>query len=231
MENSDLGIIIVAAGASRRFGGGSKVMEILGGKPVFLHSLERFAPCAAPGGLVLVIPADNGSRDEFRQILDRYAPELPVKLVPGGDTRNQSVRNGFTALPEDIGMVAIHDAARPFATVELLNELLAAARRTGGAIPGHPVADSLRRRDEQGMMSDIVDRSDLFAVATPQVFRAAEFRQAAALPGNSDCTDDAEMMCRAGFSVELVESREFNLKLTTRADLELMNMRLAGVQQ
>jgi len=216
----NIGIIIVAAGASRRFGGGSKVMEILDGKPVFLHSVERFAPCAAPGGLVLVIPADRET--EFRQIIAQYAPGVPVKLVAGGDTRNQSVLNGFHAMPENISVVAIHDAARPLASIKLLDELISKAEEVGGAIPGHPVADSLRRRDSNGIMTEIVDRNNLYAVATPQVFRTEEFRIAAAMPDNNNCTDDAEMMQRAGFQVALVESREFNLKLTTRNDLELI---------
>lgn len=225
----DLGMIIVAAGASRRFGGGSKLMEMLGDKPLFLHSVMRFAPYAAPGALVLVIPA--GDDGEFRRILAGYAPGLQLKLVPGGDTRNQSVRNGFQALPEGVRTVAVHDAARPFASVELLEELVRKAEDVGGAIPGFPVADSLRRRDENGMMAEIVDRNALYAVATPQVFRVEEFRTAAGYPGNQDCTDDAEMMQRAGFPVALVESREFNLKVTTRADLELMRLRLSAVQQ
>jgi len=216
---NDLGIVIVAAGASRRFGGGrSKLLSELGGIPLFLHSVGRFAPCAAPGALVVVLPADGG--EEFRSAAARLLPEVAIRWTAGGATRAISVRNGIAALPDGLRYVAIHDAARPLASAELLRKLAVRARECGGAIPGVPVADSLKRLDADGMIAGPVERDNLYAVATPQVFALDAYRQAILAPGVEDCTDDAEVMRRAGYAVALVTDYSCNLKVTTPADLE-----------
>lgn len=215
----ELGIIIVAAGASRRFGGSrSKLLAELGGIPLFLHSVKRFAPFAAPEGLVVVIPASGG--EEFRAAAARLLPEIPVRWTTGGATRAVSVRNGVAALPAGLRYVAIHDAARPLASAELLMKLVRRAKECGGAIPGVPVADSLKRLDGSGMIAGPVDRDNLYAVATPQVFELDAYRKAILAPETEDCTDDAEVMRRAGHAVALVTDYACNLKVTTPADLE-----------
>ena len=216
---NDLGIVIVAAGASRRFGGGrSKLLSELGGIPLFLHSVGRFAPCAAPGALVVVLPADGGQ--EFRDAAARLLPEVDIRWAAGGAVRAISVRNGVAALPGGLRYVAIHDAARPLASAELLRKLVERARECGGAIPGAPVTDSLKRLDADGMISGPVDRDNLYAVATPQVFELDAYREAILAPGIEDCTDDAEVMRRAGHAVALVTDCSCNLKVTTPSDLE-----------
>jgi len=218
-SENDLGIIIVAAGASRRFGGSrSKLLAELGGIPLFLHSVKRFAPFAAPEALVVVIPAADG--DGFREAASRLLPEVPIRWTTGGATRAISVRNGVAALPAGLRCVAIHDAARPLASAELLMKLVERAKECGGAIPGTPVADSLKRLDGNGMIAAPVDRDNLYAVATPQVFGFDAYRQAILAPEAEDCTDDAEVMRRAGHAVALVTDYACNLKVTTPADLE-----------
>ena len=222
--NQDLGIVIVAAGASRRFGGGrSKLLAELGGIPLFLHSVRRFAPFAAPEALVVVIPAAGG--EEFREAAARLLPDVGIRWAVGGATRAVSARNGVAALPPGVRYVAIHDAARPLASGELLTKLVERAKECGGAIPGIPVADSLKRLGRDGMIAEPVDRDNLYAVATPQVFRLAPYREAILAPEAEECTDDAEVMRRAGHPVALVVDLSCNLKVTTPADLEEVRRR------
>ena len=223
-NRKDLGIIIVAAGASRRFGGSrSKLLAELDGMPLFLHSVRRFAPFAAPGALVVVVPANGGG--EFRDAAARLLPETDIRWTAGGTTRAISVRNGIAALPPGLRYVAIHDAARPLASTELLRKLVERAKECGGAIPGVPVADSLKRLGPDGMISEPVDRDNLYAVATPQVFALELYRTAILVPDAEECTDDAEVMRRAGHPVALVVDHACNLKVTTPADLEELRLR------
>ena len=121
--------------------------------------------------------------------------------------------------------MAIHDAARPLASVELLSKLVDRARECGGAIPGVPVADSLKRLGPDGMISAPVDRDNLYAVATPQVFALDAYRRAILAPEAESCTDDAEVMRRAGYPVALVVDHACNLKVTTPSDLETLRLR------
>ena len=154
-----------------------------------------------------------------------FAAGIRIRWAAGGATRALSVRSGVAALPAGVRYVAIHDAARPLASAELLTKLTDRAREIGGAVPGVPVADSLKRLGADGMISGPVDRDNLYAVATPQVFALDAYREAILAPEAEECTDDAEVMRRAGHPVALVVDHACNLKVTTPADLEELRFR------
>jgi len=213
-----IAMIVAAAGSSTRFGKGNKLTEMLGDAPVLIHSLRTFG--GHPGVFALIVAAPAGKLEEYRALAEHYLPRLAVRWVPGGATRAQSVRNALSAVPEECGLVAVHDGARPLATASLLDALAEAAERTGGAIPGKPVADTLKRRSASGFCEGTVDRSVLWAVETPQVFRTSLLRRAYAT--DVDPTDEAGAMEAMGFPVEIVRSPDPNLKLTTPADLETL---------
>ncbi len=205
----DLGIIVVGGGSARRFGGGNKLLVELAGKPLFLYCLERFLPEITPGRLVMVVP--RAELDQFRSAAGPLASR--VIWTPGGATRSESVMAGLAALPMASGLVAIHDAARPLADPVLLARLAERAREIGGAIPGKPVTDTLKRVNSEGVIVDTVEREGLFRVETPQVFDLEKLRSAYQRHPDS-FTDDAGTMAAAGFPVALLHHAAENPKLT-----------------
>ena len=214
----DLGVIIAAGGSSQRYGEKDKLLEELAGLPVFLHSIRNFLPLVAPGNLVVAVR--HSALEEYRRIAEKFLPGNPVRWVPGGADRVASVRNALDALSHiSKGLVAIHDAARPLAGGEVLEKVAARARITGGAIAAGKVADSLKLADESGMIRLPVDRTLVYYAETPQIFDIANYRAACAALQGQVPTDDAEIMRLAGFPVALVETGEWNLKLTSPEDL------------
>ncbi len=209
---SDLAVIIVAGGSATRFGGNKLLMDF-DGRPLFLHSVITFLPLAKH--LVLVTPRD--ARGEFR----RAAGELPILWADGGAFRCKSVQSGLAAIPMKEGFVAIHDAARPLASQELLLALLEEARRHGGAIPGKPVTDTLKRTDAAGLITETVPRAGLWRVETPQVFDLAKLRAAYAKHPDIDFTDDACVMEAAGHRCKVLHNPADNTKVTYPGDLGL----------
>ena len=132
------------------------------------------------------------------------------------------MKNGLAALPDGVTIAAIHDAARPLATLALLERLVESARTTGGAIPGKPVTDTLKRTDATGLICETVSRSGLWRVETPQVFRRAALEEAYRRAGDREFTDDAGVMEAAGFPVAMVHNEAENLKLTYAGETELL---------
>lgn len=193
--------IVVAAGAGRRFGS-AKQFAPLAGRRVLDHSVA--AAASVSDGVVIVAPPGTP--------LDVDA-ERVVAVVAGGETRSASVRCGLGAVPEDAGVVVVHDAARPLAAQELFERTIAAVR--GGAdaaVPVVAVTDSLRR-----VGVGPVEREGLVAVQTPQAFRAGRLRAAHA--SEPEATDDATVVEAAGGSIELVDGDRWNIKITTPDDL------------
>lgn len=220
---ADLGVVVVAGGSSRRYGDENKLFALLGGFPVFIHSLKSFAPLLKKGALVLVVP-ENG-KDRFQQALKQYAPDIDVTFAPGGSTRPQSAVNGLEMLPDDIRISAVHDAARPLAGAELLKKLYDEVCRTScGAIAAEKVVDSICRSDENGRISDSIDRELLWRIQTPQMFFHQQLLSAYRRFPDSAFTDDSALMRHAGYTVNVVENPCPNLKLTTRQDLPVLEL-------
>jgi 2-C-methyl-D-erythritol 4-phosphate cytidylyltransferase len=212
------GLIIVAAGSGTRLGnayGVRKALVCLGGAPLLMHCLQQFAPADLP--TVVVAHADD-----VVHVARLVGPQAFV--VEGGRRRQDSVGAGLQALlshrPET-RLVAVHDAARPLATAGLLRRVLQAADRHGCAIPGVPVADTIRRVDADGFGLETPPRHTLRAVQTPQAFdapRLSALLQEAEQKG-VEVTDEATLFEQAGQRVMVVEGEDGNRKITTPADL------------
>lgn len=197
--------VVVAAGEGRRFGGPKQVAH-LGGRRVLDWSIDAARAVAA--GVVVVTPARGL----------RLVPEADA-TVPGGATRAGSVRAGLAAVPETAEIVVVHDAVRPLATPALFRAVVSAVEGgADGAIPGLPVAETLKRVDN-GAVVATVDRADLVIVQTPQAFRARVLRAAHA--GAPEATDDAALVEAVGGTVVVVPGEHRNLKLTVAQDLML----------
>ena len=222
-----LGIVIVAGGSSTRFGGGNKLFADLGGVPVFIHSVRTFAPLTEPGRTVLVVP--RGETEHFREALELHAPEFGVRLVSGGAVRTGSVKNGLRALPPGTEIAAIHDAARPLASEELMLELVRAVETFHcGAIAAERMVDSVCRTDQAGRIVENVSRENLWRIQTPQVFPYAGICACYEELGDVVLTDDSAAFRACGREVVVVENLSCNLKLTTRSDLDLLRFQYAS---
>ena len=204
-------LLIVAAGSGTRLGRAEpKALVPLAGRPLLSWTLGSLAPAAFAR---TVVTAPHGRIHEF----GRIAGEATV--VPGGDTRSASVRAGFAALsPEPEDIVAIHDAARPLVTADESKRVVAAAERSGAAIAAIPVADTIKLVHESRIVRT-VDRSALWAAATPQAFRARVI--SLAMESGREATDEAALCEELGIPVEVVEISRLGFKVTTPADLEL----------
>jgi 2-C-methyl-D-erythritol 4-phosphate cytidylyltransferase len=219
------GLVLTAAGHSTRFGGGSKVLVTLGGIAVLVRAATPFLE--ALDDLDVVITARAEDRDAFEAVV-RSTPELTrARVVTGGATRSESVRLGVEALAPEVSWVLVHDAARPCVTAPLVRRVLAAAKAVGAAVPGLPVADTVHRVDAQGLVVESPRRESLRAVQTPQVARRDLLRRAYAHASTFAlaATDEAGLLAAAGIPIAVVEGDPANVKVTTREDLERLELR------
>ncbi|MGH7815587.1 MAG: 2-C-methyl-D-erythritol 4-phosphate cytidylyltransferase [Candidatus Binataceae bacterium] len=210
--------IIVAAGSGTRLGSaGPKAFVKLNGRALLAYSLEAIAQVPSIEEAVIAVPP--GFESAARAEVSAAGLEIPVKIVPGGAERQDSVRIALALISAEAEIVVVHDAARPFATPELFEACIAAAARSGGAIAAIPASDTLKRA-EDGTIVATVARANLWQAQTPQAFRrdllVAAHRDAAA--AKFAATDDADLVERAGGRVAIVEGSALNLKITTPAD-------------
>lgn len=218
--------VIVAAGRGERAGlGQNKVFYRYGGRSVLSRCLDAFAASGLVDGIALVIsPEDQTAYDTL--IAAEGACPLVKAVVYGGATRRDSVLNGLEALPPDAEVAAVHDAARPFVTREIIAATIASARVWGSGVIATPVVDTIKLVDPDGRVST-PDRASLRAVQTPQTFHykklLAAHRRARA--ENLPVTDDAMLFEHYYGAVRLVmvDGAERNRKLTTREDFDVLS--------
>ena len=216
----DLVLIIVAAGSSERFGGREKQLELLNGLPVFLYSVKNLSPLAR----ATVIAVPQGKLAHYRDVAVKYGfASNELHFVEGGSSRTASVRNALAKAASLLqeGIVAIHDAARPLASWEMLRCLVKTARVFGGAAPGKKVSDTMLRTDENDNIAEYVPRTGIWYVATPQVFRLQELLNAYNAVQNQDFTDDTQVFLHNGGQVRMLQENACNIKITYPEDLEL----------
>jgi 2-C-methyl-D-erythritol 4-phosphate cytidylyltransferase len=215
--------VLVAAGRGERLGEDRpKAFARLGDLPLLAESLRRLDECEWVDAIVVVAPP------EWEEPTILLAEELGVSKVSacvgGGSTRSESVRLGLAEVPADAVVVLVHDAARPFLPPEIIPRLLAAlAEGYDGAVPGLPVADTVKRAHDS-VVTETLPRSELVAVQTPQAFSASVLRAAASGEG-SDC---ASLVEAAGGRVKVVAGDERLLKVTTPSDLQRVEAWLAA---
>jgi 2-C-methyl-D-erythritol 4-phosphate cytidylyltransferase/2-C-methyl-D-erythritol 2,4-cyclodiphosphate synthase len=212
----NLHALVLAAGSARRLAGPvSKQYLPLAGKPLLRCSVEALAAHPAVSQTTVVI------RDSDRDIYNRAVADLEHLTSPiiGGDERQRSALNGLEAMaPAAPDGVLIHDAARPFLSVALIDRLIRALDRAEGAIPALPVTDTLKRAHD-GTVLATVPRADLWRAQTPQAFHFDAILEAHRAHADAKMTDDAAIAEAAGLSVALVAGDEDNIKVTTAADV------------
>ena len=222
---------MVAGGTGTRMGGGlPKQFLPLAGRPVMVHTLERFL--AFDPNMPVVVVQHPGSIDLWEEICqENLSPEHQARIhtCPGGAQRTHSVHNGLKqleALVDDPSqyLVAIHDAARPNVTTGLIQRSFDLARKSGSSIPVWPVSDSLRH--VQGDQHQAVLRSEYVTVQTPQVFDLALIKRAYQQAFSDEFTDDASVVEKMGEQVSLVQGSPGNTKITSKPDLDFLRFQL-----
>jgi 2-C-methyl-D-erythritol 4-phosphate cytidylyltransferase/2-C-methyl-D-erythritol 2,4-cyclodiphosphate synthase len=206
--------LIVAAGSGSRSGGDlPKQFRMVRGQPMVRHSYAAFASHPDIGQVYVAI--GEGQSADAQAALDGLAP---AKLVTGGNTRRESVRNGLEAVAAtgDIDFVLIHDAARPFLSARVIDDLIEALLHAPGAVPALPVVDSLSRGNHS--LSETVERENLWRVQTPQAFHFADIYNAHRDWTGEEPTDDARMLMASGKEVRIVPGDEALAKFTFASD-------------
>lgn len=213
--------IVLSGGRGARFGGPTpKQFLSLAGEPVLLHALRALlAPEEVRGA---VVPHGEGMEEDLReQVLAPLGSVKPVRLVPGGAERMDSVAAGLSALPEEAAWVLVHDGARPNPGPEMLRRLLEARSRARAVLPVLPVTDTIKQVDGEGFVCSTVDRGPLRRAQTPQLF-SVELLSRAHSDGRGLATDDAQLVEWLGEPVLTVEGSPGNIKLTLPGDLAIL---------
>jgi 2-C-methyl-D-erythritol 4-phosphate cytidylyltransferase len=211
--------IVAAAGRGDRLGADvPKAFVRLGGRVLLAESLERLDRSPRVDAIVVTAPPEW--EEPAILLAEELAADKVVSVVTGGGTRGASVAAGLAEVGDDAEAVLVHDAARPLVTDAVVERLLGAlGAGWDGAVPGLPVADTVKRV-EDGRVVETLERSALAAVQTPQAFRADVLRAAYAAGG--DATDCAALVEAQGGRVTVVEGDPRLVKITTRGDLELV---------
>lgn len=227
MEPAGAIVILLGAGAGRRLGAAEpKALLSIGGRPMLGIAAAAAAASPLVGGLVVTFPP--GWEGRARACVEDLG--VPVDLVEGGDARQASVGAALAKVPGEVGIVAVHDAARPFASPELFARVIqAVADGADGAVPVLAVTDTvLRVRGET--VEGTEPRDELALGQTPQAFRTSVLREAHAKAdvAGASFTDDASMLRWAGFEVRAIPGDPANVKITTIADLAHADRRMGG---
>ena len=211
--------VILAGGSGRRMGySENKIFLTLNGIPAIIRAIAPFTGFCA--GAVVVSREED--MDEMQSLVSQYHLTRFVKaVVPGGATRQGSVKNGLDALPEDTEIVLIHDGARALVTEDVIRRALESAEKKGCGIAAIKVTDTIKKADESGIVTETLNRDELYAMQTPQAFQVELIRKAHLLAAEKgvDATDDAALLELAGLPVYLSPGEKENLKLTTPEDL------------
>lgn len=220
MNSNTIAIIIVAAGNGSRFGGDTpKQFCLLEGKPVLMHSIERFHNKLPNAQITVVLSAERV--DYWNELCHNYDLDIPHSIAIGGTTRWESVKNALETVSQTASIIMVHDGARPLVTEHTIDALCQAiANGADGALPVLPMVDSIRLQTAEG--SEAVDRSKYVSVQTPQAFPANLLKEAYQLPYAPNMTDDASVMEIAGHkNIALVDGNAATLKITRSEDLDI----------
>lgn len=212
-----IGAIIVAAGESRRMVGVDKLFYQLYGKPVLARVLDVFNDCNSIDRIVVVLNKQNMA--QANEIIEKQAHRVRIDTCLGGKRRQDSVLAGFKVI-SDCDWIIIHDAARPFVTVNLIETGIMTACDTGAAIPALPATDTVKLIDENDFVRWTPQRDRLYLCQTPQVFYR-ELLEIAFTYVEQDVTDEAQLVELSGGAVKIYQGAYDNIKITTPADLAI----------
>jgi 2-C-methyl-D-erythritol 4-phosphate cytidylyltransferase len=220
--------ILPAAGMGTRMGGETpKQFLELDGAPILLHTLRRLASCEAITEIILAARADEIERLQERCRQEKF--RQAVRVVKGGATRQESVAAALGHVADDVELVAVHDAVRPFVTPEHVSRVIEEARKCGAAILGIPAMDTVKEvkrgslPEDTALITATIPRERVVLAQTPQVFQIKLLKEAfaRAAADGVNASDEAGLVERLGHDVHVVHGTERNIKITKPADMEL----------
>lgn len=224
--------VIVSAGAGRRLSScRSKNLLEIQGMPVIVHTVRAFDQCQNLFGLIVVVPVDQVK--DYERLFSGYTWQKPIKVVTGSSTRARSVQQGVMACQETTDVVMIHDGARPLINTVQVTMLLEKASQHDAIILGAPVKGTIKRISEDGYVQTTIDRSYVWEIQTPQVFKKALLLEAYRQVTNLDqFTDEAMLLEHFDHPIHAVKGDYQNIKITTPEDLVLADvfLRLRNVK-
>lgn len=218
-------VIIVAGGSGLRMGVSiPKQFLNLMKKPVLMHTISKFYEYNSKLNIILVLPTEHFAT--WESLCERFDFHVKHKIVAGGETRYQSVKNGLTAV-SSAGLVAVHDGVRPLVSNELIANCFNEAQKSGNAIPCIEVNETVRELLPNGNRQ--LNRNNIKLIQTPQVFKSEILKQAYELPFSVEFTDDASVIEKAGYKINLINGEKQNIKITTELDLKMAECLLANI--
>lgn len=229
IQNMKAAAVIVAAGRGTRMGGSvDKIFLEVAGAPIIIHTWRRFEKIDSIRKIILVIR--SGLEDKFHALAKEYGIKKPFTLVHGGAERQDSVWNGLSQVGEEFELVAIQDGARPCTPPEVIEQALSEALKYGAAVLAQRVTDTIKESADGCKVDRTLERSRLWAVQTPQVFRTKIIKKAIleAINCNLKLTDDTAACEMIGQEVRLVPCLRPNPKATNPSDLPYIEMLLKG---
>jgi len=214
--------VIVAAGKSERMGGGAdKAFLNLGSRPVVAWSLLAFEKNPDIDSIILVVRKDQLTA--AKAVARMFGISKLFKIVPGGVRRQDSVQAGLKEADSDTRIIVVHDGARPCVTQEVISDVIKSARRGAASVTGCRIRDTVKIVEKGITVSSTVDRTNYWAVQTPQAFPCSMLRKAYAAveADRREVFDDAQAVELAGEAVKICESEKPNIKITTPEDLQV----------
>ncbi len=221
LNNKMFTVIILSAGKSTRMGYNKMLIKI-GNKTVFERTVEAFENCDVIDEIVIVAPSD--SVQDYLNLIKENKYSKVMRVVEGGKTRQESVKNGLGCVSEECDYIAVHDGARPLIENESIVSVCSSAIECGGAVVGVKSVDTLKGVDENGMIVSTIDRETTVQVRTPQVFKKDILLSAhkKALEDNFEGTDECMLVERLGYPIKTVITGKNNIKLTHPEDVLYM---------
>lgn len=208
-------VIIVAGGSGTRMKSDvPKQFMLLAGKPVLIHTIQRFVSAIPELRIILVLPSRLNT--EWKSLCEKYGLDHPHHLVEGGETRFHSVKNGLTHVPENC-VIGVHDAARPLVSIPTISKAFVEAMNKGNASPAIPMTESIREVNENG--NKAIDRKTVQIIQTPQCFLSNTLKKAFLQEYSDKFTDDASVVEAMGEKINLIEGNLENIKITSPQDL------------
>jgi 2-C-methyl-D-erythritol 4-phosphate cytidylyltransferase len=229
----NVSVIIPAAGLGTRMGReksgvSRKQFMLLDGAPVLIHTIRKFLRCPSVKEIVIALRAED--MEWAKGLIHPEHPSKPVRLVEGGDNRQESVRNALATLSPDVELVAVHDAVRPFIDPETVEKVIAEAAKTGAAIVGIVPVDTVKQMHKKDKIKSTLPREHLALAQTPQVFRRELLQEAfeAARADQFTGTDESSLVERLEkVDVTVVQGSDRNIKITKPSDMDLAHLFLA----
>ncbi len=227
MADERIMCLVAAAGRGKRFGRDvPKSFHPVGGKTLLELSIERLSAWGGITEYVVMVPA--GWEEKANEELARFAPNLETRVLAGGETRSESVSIGLKTI-EKSDLVIVHDACRPVVSAALIDRVMEAAREAGAAVPALQATETLGRlRDDT--IEATVPRERVIGIQTPQAFRYEVLKKAfeAADETIRKATDESSLVLAAGYPVRVVEGERWNIKVTVKEDLQILESFLGG---